>query len=104
MLGDTVAQKGSNITAERLRFDFSFPRKMTPEEIREVQDLVNGYIKAGGQVRCEEMTVDEAKGAGAIGLFEGKYGERVKVYSMGPFSKEILRRSARFGRSRSHQL
>ena len=89
VLGDEVAQKGSNITAERLRFDFSFGRKMTPEEIAEVERLVNEYIKAAAPITCEEMTVAEAKEAGAIGLFESKYGERVKVYTMGQFSKEI---------------
>ena len=89
VLGDEVAQKGSNITAERLRFDFSFGRKMTAEEIAEVEKLVNEYIQATRPIVCEEMTVAEAKEAGAIGLFESKYGERVKVYTMGEFSKEI---------------
>ena len=89
VLGNDVAQKGSNITAERLRFDFSFGRKMTPEEIAEVERLVNEAIQAGYDVTCEEMTVDEAKSQGAIGLFTSKYGERVKVYTMGDFSKEI---------------
>ena len=89
VLGDEVAQKGSNITAERLRFDFSFPRKMTKEEIAEVEKLVNEYIQADVPVVCEEMTVPEAKAQGAIGLFENKYGDRVKVYTMGEFSKEI---------------
>lgn len=89
VLGPQVAQKGSNITAERLRFDFSFERKMTPEEIAEVEKLVNEAIQGHYEVVCEEMTVDEAKAAGAIGLFESKYGERVKVYTMGPVSKEI---------------
>ena len=89
VLGDEVAQKGSNITAERLRFDFSFGRKMTPEEIQEVERLVNEYIDAKAPIVCEEMTVDEAKAQGAIGLFTSKYGERVKVYTMGPYSKEI---------------
>ncbi len=89
VLGDEVAQKGSNITAERLRFDFSFGRKMTDEEKTEVERLVNEAIKASAPVTMVEMTVDEAKADGAIGLFEGKYGERVKVYTMGAFSKEI---------------
>ncbi len=89
VLGDEVTQKGSNITAERLRFDFSFSRKMTKEEIAQVEQLVNEAIQAGAEITCEEMTVDEAKAQGAIGLFESKYGERVKVYTMGPFSKEI---------------
>ena len=89
VLGDEVAQKGSNITAERLRFDFSFSRKMTPDEIKEVERLVNEYIKGAAEVVCEEMTVPEAKAKGAIGLFESKYGERVKVYTMGEYSMEI---------------
>ncbi len=86
---DSVAQKGSNITAERLRFDFSFSRKVTPEELKEVERLVNEAIQADVPITCEEMTVDEAKSHGAIGLFENKYGAKVKVYTMGQFSKEI---------------
>ena len=89
VLGDHVAQKGSNITAERLRFDFSHPDKMTPEQIAEVQRIVNEQIQRELPVICEEMTVDEARAAGAIGLFGDKYGERVKVYSIGDYSKEI---------------
>ena len=89
VLGPEVAQKGSNITAERLRFDFSFGRKMTDEEKKEVERLVNESIQAAVPITCEEMTVAEAKAQGAIGLFESKYGERVKVYTMGEFSKEI---------------
>ena len=89
VLGPEVAQKGSNITAERLRFDFSFGRKMTDEEKQEVERLVNEYIRAAAPITCEEMTVAEAKAQGAIGLFESKYGERVKVYTMGEYSKEI---------------
>ena len=86
---DSVAQKGSNITAERLRFDFSFPRKVTPEELALVEALVNEAIAADIPVTCEEMTVEEAKHAGAIGLFESKYGAKVKVYTVGDVSKEI---------------
>ena len=89
VLGPEVAQKGSNITAERLRFDFSFGRKMTAEELAEVERLVNESIAAKAPIICEEMTVAQAKEQGAIGLFESKYGERVKVYTMGSFSKEI---------------
>ncbi|MBR6186701.1 MAG: hypothetical protein IKQ41_10625 [Clostridia bacterium] len=89
VLGDEVHQKGSNITAERLRFDFTFGRKMTPEELQEVERLVNAAIEAKAPVTMEEMTVAEAKAQGAMGLFESKYGERVKVYTMGQFSKEI---------------
>ena len=85
----TVNQRGSNITPERLRFDFSFGRAMTPEEIKAVEDLVNEAIKADVPVTCDEMTVDEAKAQGAVGLFASKYGEKVKVYTMGEYSKEI---------------
>ena len=89
VLGDEVAQKGSNITEERLRFDFSFSRPMTKEEVAEAQRLVNEAIQAKLPISCAEMTVEEAKAQGAIGLFGDKYGEIVKVYSMGDFSKEI---------------
>ncbi len=86
---ESVSQKGSNITAERLRFDFSFPRKVTPEELKQVEALVNEAIAADIPVCCEEMTVEEARDAGAIGLFESKYGAKVKVYTVGDVSKEI---------------
>ena len=86
---DTVSQRGSNITAERLRFDFSFPRKVTPEELREVEKLVNEAIAADVEITCEEMPIAEAKARGAIGLFENKYGEMVKVYTMGEYSCEM---------------
>lgn len=89
VLGDHVWQKGSNITAERLRFDFSHPEKMTAEQIKKVEDLVNEAIKADAPINYTVMTVDEAKAAGAIGVFDSKYGDSVKVYTMGVFSKEI---------------
>ena len=89
VLGNDVHQKGSNITAERLRFDFTFGRKMTPEELAEVEKLVNEAIAQNSPITMKEMTVDEAKELGAIGLFESKYGERVRVYKMGDFSMEI---------------
>ncbi|HPT79508.1 MAG TPA: alanine--tRNA ligase [Candidatus Atribacteria bacterium] len=89
VLGDEVAQKGSNITAERLRFDFSFSRKMTPEEIEQVERLVNEAIDKDYEVVCEEMSLEDARNSGAIGLFESKYGSRVKVYTIGDFSKEL---------------
>lgn len=97
VLGDHVFQKGSNITAERLRFDFSHPEKMTPEQIKQVEDLVNDAIRADVLIQYSVMTVDEAKTAGAIGVFGDKYAsislstgsEKVKVYTMGEFSKEI---------------
>lgn len=88
-LGDHVAQKGSNITAERLRFDFSHPEKITREQLDVIEALINEQIKAGLPISMEEMSVEEAKAQGAIGLFGDKYGERVKVYTIGTFSKEI---------------
>lgn len=89
VLGDEVAQKGSNITAERLRFDFSFGRKVTKDELAQVEKMVNEAIQAKVPVVCEEMTVPEAKEKGAIGLFESKYGEKVRTYKMGDYSFEI---------------
>lgn len=89
VLGESVAQRGSNITEERLRFDFSFERKLTPEEIIRVEELVNEAIRADVPIACKEMEVEEARKLGAVGLFGDKYGERVKVYSMGDFSMEI---------------
>ena len=86
---ESVAQKGSNITAERLRFDFSFPRKLSPEELVAVEDYVNDAIARDIPVVCNEMTVDEAKAGGAIGLFESKYGSKVKVYTVNGVSCEI---------------
>ena len=89
VLGDHVKQSGSNITEERLRFDFTHPQKMTKEEIQKVEDLVNEQIQRNLDVKCEEMSYEEAKKSGAIGLFTDKYGEKVKVYTIGDFSKEI---------------
>ena len=88
--GDGIAQKGSNITAERLRFDFSFDRKVMPEEIKKVEKEVNDIIVQNLDVIMEEMTFEEAQAAGAIGLFANKYDkEKVKVYSIGYVSKEV---------------
>ncbi len=89
VLGDHVKQSGSNITEERLRFDFTHPQKMTKEEIQKVEDLVNEQIKRDLPVTCEEMRYEDAKKLGAIGLFTDKYGDKVKVYTIGDFSKEI---------------
>ncbi|MDD4931226.1 MAG: alanine--tRNA ligase-related protein [Candidatus Colwellbacteria bacterium] len=83
VLGDHVLQKGSNITAERLRFDFSHPTKMTDEEIEKVEDLVNGWIRSDLPVIVDEMDIDEAKKTGAMGVFDDRYGDRVKVYTIG---------------------
>jgi alanyl-tRNA synthetase len=89
VLGEHVFQKGSNITAERLRFDFSHSQKMTLEEVKKVEKLVNEQIQKNLPVDYQEMTLDEAKKQGAMGVFELKYGEKVKVYSVGTFSREI---------------
>jgi alanyl-tRNA synthetase len=86
---ENINQRGSNITVERLRFDFNFDRKVTPEELEQIEAWVNNAIDANVPVVMEEMTVEEAKAQGAVGIFTNKYGERVKVYTMGEFSKEI---------------
>ena len=89
VLGEHAKQSGSNITVERLRFDFTHPEKMTKQQLEEVEKIVNEQIKKDLPVVCEEMTLEEAKETGAMGLFENKYGEKVKVYTIGDFSKEI---------------
>ncbi len=89
ILGDHIYQKGSNITADRLRFDFSHPEKLTDEEKQKVEDLVNEQIQKNLPVNFEEMKLEDAKKIGAMGVFDAKYGEQVKVYSIGNFSKEI---------------
>ncbi len=89
VLGPHATQKGSNLTAERLRFDFANPEKLTPEQLQQVEDIVNEQIQRDLKVTCEEMTLEEAKASGATGLFENKYGDKVKVYTIGDFSKEI---------------
>ena len=86
---NSIFQKGSNITPERLRFDFNFNRKLTDEEKQAIEDLVNKKIQKNLPVTMQEMTTDEAKSIGAQGVFDSKYGEKVKVYSIGNFSKEI---------------
>ena len=89
ILGPEVSQKGANITAERLRFDFSYQTKMTPEQIKDAEDFVNAAIARKLDVICEEMSLEDAKSNGATGSFESKYGEKVKVYTIGDVSKEI---------------
>lgn len=89
VLGDHVAQKGSNITAERMRFDFSHDAPMTPEQIQRVQDIVNEQIKRDLPVIMEVQSLEEARAQGATALFSEKYGANVKVYSIGDFSKEV---------------
>ncbi|MDY5683267.1 MAG: alanine--tRNA ligase [Treponema sp.] len=95
VLGDEVAQKGSNINSERMRFDFTFSRPMTKEEIQKVEDIVNEKISEDLPVTMRVMSLDEAKAEGARALFTNKYGESVKVYTVGRdpktdwFSKEV---------------
>ena len=89
VLGDHVQQKGSNITAERLRFDFSHPEPMTDAEKKEVERLVNEAIKADLPVTMEVMPLEEAKKIGAMALFGEKYEDVVKVYKIGDFSTEV---------------
>lgn len=91
----TIEQRGSNITPERLRLDFSFPRKLTEEEIEEIEELVNTQIQNCCEVIREEMSLEEAKEKGACGIFESKYGNKVSIYTIKnpetkeEFSKEI---------------
>lgn len=89
VLGDHVQQKGSNITPERLRFDFTHGEKMTPEQIKEVEDIVNEEIKKDLKVTVQTMSPEEALKEGAMAFFSSKYGEQVTVYSIGDFSKEV---------------
>ena len=93
VLGDHVYQKGSNITAERLRLDFSHGEKMTAEQIKKVEDAVNEVVLKDLSVNCNEVSLEKAKEIGAMGVFESKYGDKVKVYSVGtpdcPYSCEI---------------
>jgi len=93
ILGDSVAQKGSNITAERMRFDFSHPSPMTAEEISKVESIVNEQIKKDLPVSMAIMDLEKAKAAGATALFGEKYEAQVKVYTIGPdesfFTREV---------------
>jgi alanyl-tRNA synthetase len=89
VLGQEVEQRGSDITAERTRFDFSFDRKLTPEEIKEVEDMVNTYIERGAEVVITNMPLEEAKKSGALYLSNRNYPEFVDVYSFGDISKEL---------------
>jgi len=84
-----IGQKGSNINEERLRFDFNFSRKLTEEEVAEVERLVNEQIKNNVPVVMKEMSLEEARAQNFVGVFDSKYGEKVKTYSIGEFSKEI---------------
>lgn len=89
IVGDTVEQRGSNITPERLRYDFTCDHKLSAEELKAVEDMVNEQIARDLPITFEEMNIDDARASGAIGIFDSKYGDVVKVYTMGDFSKEI---------------
>ncbi len=89
VLGPSATQKGSNITPERLRFDFAFERKMTPDEISTVENAVNARIKEAIPVTFEDLSLEEAQKRGALGLFEEKYGDKVRVYKIGDYSLEF---------------
>src|SRR3989344_2304317 len=89
VLGPEVKQMGSDITAERTRFDFSFPRKLTDEEVKKVEELINQKVKEDLPVSYKELPIEEAKKTGALYFFKEKYPERVKVYLVGDFSKEF---------------
>ena len=89
MFGNQVEQKGSNITPERLRFDFNLDHKMTPEEIKQLEDFVNEVISRNIDVTSEELSLEEARAHGAHGIFDSKYGDKVKVYTIGDVDKQI---------------
>jgi len=89
VLGSHVEQRGSNITVDRLRFDFSHPRKLENEEKATVEDMVNNQIQKDLPVTYTKMGIEEAQNSGAIGLFHDRYGDQVNVYTIGDFSKEI---------------
>ncbi|MEE8441746.1 MAG: alanine--tRNA ligase [Spirochaetia bacterium] len=89
VLGDHVGQKGSNITQERLRFDFTHPEKMTGDEVKQVESIVNDQIESDLPVDFSEMTLEGARNKGAIALFGDKYDEIVKVYTLGGYSREV---------------
>ena len=89
VLGDQVGQKGSNITPERLRFDFNHPEAVTKEQLAEVENIVNAEIAKNQRISYETMSVEQAKAQGAIGLFEDKYADEINVYKIGDFSLEI---------------
>ena len=89
VLGESIHQVGSNITPERLRFDFTHPEKLTPEQLKEVEGLINKQIKKDLPLKMEIMSLEEAKKQGALAFFTDKYGDQVKVYKIGDFSHEV---------------
>ncbi|MDD3150391.1 MAG: alanine--tRNA ligase [Candidatus Gastranaerophilales bacterium] len=89
VVGDSVAQAGSQVEPNRTRFDFSFDRALTAEEVNKVEIIINGWISEGLNSHTEEMTIEEAQKSGAIALFDEKYGDKVRVVSIGEISKEL---------------
>jgi alanyl-tRNA synthetase len=89
VLGEEVHQVGSNITPERLRFDFTYPEKVSVEKLKEIEEIISKEIKKDLSVKMEIMSLEEAKKKGALAFFTDKYGQEVKVYSIGDFSKEV---------------
>jgi len=89
VLGEHVKQVGSNITPERLRFDFTHPQKLTPAQLKKIEEIVNQKIKENLTVKMRMMTLDEAKRAGALALFQEKYQKKVKVYFINHYSIEV---------------
>ena len=89
LISNKIEQRGSNVNPERLRLDFNFDRKLTEEEVKKVEDLVNKKIKEAIPVIRKEGTLEDAKKAGCLGVFEDKYGPKVSYYIIGDFSKEI---------------
>ena len=85
----SIMQRGSNITADRLRFDFNLERKVTPEELKQIEDYINNLIDQDIPIICEEMSYEEAKEQNAVGVFQDKYGEKVTIYTIGDISCEI---------------
>ena len=89
LLGENVTQKGSNITKDRLRFDFSFDRKLTKDEIEKIENLVNQKIKENLDVNCVSLPIEEAKKTNALHNFDDRYPDNVTVYSIGDYSSEF---------------
>lgn len=88
ILGSHIAQAGSSVEADKLRFDFSHPKALSADELTKIENLVNDLIQAGAEAKTEILNIDEAKKSGAIALFGEKYGDKVRVLSLGP-SKEL---------------
>ncbi len=88
ILGSHIAQAGSSVEADKLRFDFSHPKALSTDELTKIENLVNDLIQAGAEAKTEILNIDEAKKSGAIALFGEKYGDKVRVLSLGP-SKEL---------------